>query len=169
MGTIAFAVVVLGAVLIAANFSYGLVHETAHALVVKALGGQVFGIYVNPFGLDAFTEHSQMAGPSFILIELAGLGATTIAAIFLTMIGKEAVPAFFALRTAIYALNYAPGTDISNVYYAFGNATWAISAAILAINLIALAYVLGRRYAPPTLTSLFSSLSREYPAHNSGE
>ena len=168
MGTIGLAAIVLVAVLLAANFGYGLIHETAHALVVKALGGQVFDLDVNPFGLDAYTEHTQVAGPGFVFLELAGLCATTITAVFLAMIGKEAVPAFFALRTAIYVLNYAPGTDISNVYTGVGTATFAISAAILVINLVVIAYAL-HRHIVPSLTGLFASLSRGYLARNSGE
>lgn len=40
-------------ILWAANIAYGIVHESAHAVVVDALGGQVYDIYVNTMGTDA--------------------------------------------------------------------------------------------------------------------
>lgn len=167
VGSIAFAIFALAAVLITANFGYGLIHETAHAVAVKALGGEVFEIYVNPLGLDAYMQHSPVAGAGFIALELAGLCATTMVAIILAISGKEVVSAFFALRTAIYALNYAPGTDIANVYATIGNAAFTISAVVLIVNLLALSFAFRGRAAP--LTDLFASLSRGRPQHNSGE
>jgi hypothetical protein len=164
---VALAVTIFVAILFVSNFGYGLIHETAHALIVEVLGGKLYGIYVNPLGLDAYTEHSQLGGPGFIILEMAGLCATTLVALILTAMGKEVIPAFFALRTAIYALNYTPGTDISNVYLVMGDITFAISVTILAINGFALAVALRHRTA--NLKDLFSSLSRGRSARNSGE
>jgi len=55
-------ILALALILWAANFSYGFIHEAGHALVIKTLGGQVFEIYVNPLGTDAYTLHSFISG-----------------------------------------------------------------------------------------------------------
>jgi hypothetical protein len=127
----------------------------------------VLGIYVNPLGLDAYTEYSPATGTGLVAIELAGLLATTIVAALLTVAGKEVVPAFFALRTAVYAVNYAPGTDIANLYGTVGNAAFAISVVVMMINVAAIAFALRHRLTAPK--DLFSSLSRGHSLHNSGE
>ena len=167
VGSIAIALLTLAAVLTAANFCYGLVHESAHAVAVEALGGEVFALYVNPIGLDAYMEHSEVAGPGYIVLELAGLCATTIIAVILAIAGKEALPAFFALRTAIYSMNYSPGTDIANLQAVLGSDTSLISIVLVTVNVLAISLALRGRYAP--LTGLFSSLSRVRPRRNSGE
>ncbi|CAJ35555.1 hypothetical protein [Methanocella arvoryzae] len=167
VGSIAIATLSLAAVLIAANFCYGLIHESAHAVAVKALGGEVFALYVNPIGLDAYMEHSPVAGTGYIALELAGLCATTVAAVIIAMAGKEAVPAFFALRTTIYSMNYSPGTDMANLQAALGSDAFLISIVLVTVNALALAIALRGRYAP--LTGLFSSLWRGSPQRNSGE
>lgn len=167
MGRTAIAITALAIVLAAANYGYGLVHESAHGIVVSLAGGEVTGIYVNPLGLDAYIEYYLAAGPGLVAVELAGLIATTLVAALLMVAGKEAVPAFFALRTAIYAVNYAPGTDMANLYATGGNAVIAISGILVVINATVLAFALKRRVAAPK--SLFSSLWRGYPRHSSGE
>ncbi len=119
----------------AANISYGLVHEAAHALVVEMAGGQVYGLYVNPLGTDAYTTHSSVIGTAFLGLELAGMAVTTALA-FLTLLTDYApLPVFVALRTAIYALNYSPGTDISAIQQAAGGISILLSIIIVALNL----------------------------------
>lgn len=167
MERLAIAVTVGAALLLVANFGYGLIHECAHAALVEVLGGRLYGLYVNPLGLDAYTEHSPLGGIGYLALELAGLSATTIAALVLAGLGKEVVPAFFALRTAIYALNYSSGTDISNVYAALGDTTFLISLTFLAVNCLVLALAL--RHHAAVLKDLSSSLWRGRSPHNSGE
>ncbi len=167
VGRIALAVIALAIVVLAANYGYGLIHEAAHGAMVNLAGGEVFEIYVNPLGLDAYTEYSPATGTGLVAIDLAGLLATTLVAALLTIAGKEVVPAIFALRTAIYAINYAPGTDIANLYGTVGNAALAISIVIITINVAAIAFALRHRLATPK--DLFSSLSRGRSLHNSGE
>ena len=132
----AFAIVAFVFILWGANFSYGYIHEGGHALIVKMLGGQVYDIYVNPLGTDAYTSHSYINGTlSSASVELAGMAVTTLLA-FLTLLSDYApLPVFVALRTAIYALNYAPGTDIYEVHQLLGNASFLISALLVAANL----------------------------------
>lgn len=167
VGSIAVALLTLAAVLIAANYCYGLVHESAHAVAVKAQGGEVISMYVNPLGLDAYVQHSQIAGPGVVMVGLAGLCATTIIALIMAIAGKEIIPAFFGLRSAIYAVNYAPGTDISNLYATIGDFTYVLSIILAIGNLLALSLALRGRIAP--ITNLSASLLRGHPRHNSGE
>ena len=123
-------------VLYAANLSYGFIHEAAHALVIKTIGGQVYELYVNPLGTNAYTTHSYVSGEGGILsLELAGLAVTTALAFFTLLADYAPLPVFIALRTAIYALNYSPGTDISVVQQVLGNASLAISLLLVALNL----------------------------------
>ncbi len=120
----------------AANLSYGFLHEVGHALVVKTLGGQVYELYVNPFGTDAYTSHSYVGGTlDLISLEMAGMAVTTLLAFFTLLSDYTPLPVFIALRTAIYALNYAPGTDISTVQQAIGSSSLLLSALLVAVNL----------------------------------
>ncbi len=120
----------------AANMSYGFVHEAAHALVVKTLGGQVYELYVNPFGTDAYTIHSLINGVAGILsLELAGMALTTVLAFFTLLSDYAPLPLFVALRTAIYALNYSPGTDIATIQQTVGSSSLIISLFLVALNL----------------------------------
>ncbi len=120
----------------AANLSYGFIHEAAHALVVTSLGGQVYELYVNPFGTDAHTTHSYIAGEAGMLaLELAGMAVTTLLAYFTLLSGYAPLPAFIALRTAIYAMNYSQGTDIWAIQQALGNGSLIISLLLVALNL----------------------------------
>ena len=120
----------------AANLSYGFLHECGHAAVTLALGGQVYAIYVNPFGTDAYTLHSYVSGiPGNVVLELAGMAVTTTLGFFTLLSGYTPIPLFMALRTSIYALDYSPGTDISNVYQLIGGSTLLISAALVILNL----------------------------------
>jgi hypothetical protein len=120
----------------AANLSYGFIHEAAHALVIKTLGGQVYELYVNPLGTDAYTAHSYVAGPASVLsLELAGMAVTTLLAFFTLLSDYAPIPIFMALRTAIYALNYSPGTDIYAVQQVLGSGSMLISIVIVALNL----------------------------------
>jgi len=167
MYTLAIAALLFATMLYILNFAYGISHELAHALLVKALGGTVYDIYVNPFGMDAFTSHSPTTGVDFLLVELAGMGVTTIISLALTVAGRETIPAFFALRTLIYALDYTPGTDIANIQAALGNPTFAITTVLVAINLACIACALRRRILL-LLKDFSTSLSRERPVHNSG-
>ena len=74
----ALGILALVIILWAANISYGFVHEASHALIVKTLGGQVYELYVNPLGTDAYTTHSYIEGPAGTLaLELAGLHPRT--------------------------------------------------------------------------------------------
>ncbi|HTY91002.1 MAG TPA: hypothetical protein VMC84_07490 [Methanocella sp.] len=123
-------------ILWAANISYGYIHEAGHALVVKSLGGQVYEIYVNPLGTDAYTLHSYVSGIiGSVSVEMAGLVVTTLLAFFALISDYAPLPVFVALRTAIYALNYAPGTDIYEVHQLLGNASLLISAILVFLNL----------------------------------
>jgi hypothetical protein len=132
----ALSILVLALIIWAANFSYGYIHESAHALVVKSLGGQVYGIYVNPLGTDAYTLHSYVSGTlDSVSVEAAGLIMTTLLAFFTLLSDYAPLPVFMALRTAIYAINYAPGTDISNVYQMIGSGSLLISAVLIVLNL----------------------------------
>jgi hypothetical protein len=130
-------------VIYAANLSYGFLHETGHALVIKTLGGQVYDIYVNPLGTDAYTIHSYVTGtPDTVILELAGMAVTTALAFFTLLSGYTPLPLFIALRTSIYALNYDPGTDIYVVHQAIGNASMLFSFVIIALNLACAAIAL---------------------------
>jgi hypothetical protein len=120
----------------AANLSYGFLHECGHAVITMALGGQVYDIYVNPLGTDAYTLHSYVTGASGeVILELAGMAVTTALGFVTLWSGYTPLPLFMALRTSIYALDYSPGTDISNVYQILGGGTMLISVAIVALNL----------------------------------
>lgn len=133
----ALSILALAIILWAANFSYGYMHEAAHAVVVKTLGGEVYGIYVNPLGTDAYTLHSLISGtPGTISVELAGLVVTTLLAFFTLLSDYAPLPIFMALRTSIYALNYAPGTDIYVVGQLLGNGSLLISALLVSLNLL---------------------------------
>jgi hypothetical protein len=123
------------AVLFAANYGYGLAHEAAHAAVIDALGGHVSGIYVNALGTDAYIEHTPLAGTAdLVLVNVAGLAVTTALALVFAAAGQGLLATFLAARTAIYALNYTPGTDISTIYAVAGNASIFISLFVVAIN-----------------------------------
>ncbi len=123
-------------ILWAANLSYGFFHEAGHAVVVKALGGDVYDIYVNPFGTDAYTIHSFVSGAACtVLLEMAGMAVTTVMAFLSLYFGYTPLPLFFALRTSIYALNYEPGTDIYTIYQAIGNVSLLLSLALVVLNL----------------------------------
>lgn len=131
LGVLAFVLI-----LWAANMAYGFAHEAAHALVITGLGGQVFQIYVNPMGTDAYTLHSFVSGtPGMVIMELAGLTITTLLAFVLLVTDYAPLPLFMALRSAIYALNYAPGTDIFEVQRLIGGHSIAITALIVGLNL----------------------------------
>lgn len=120
----------------AANICYGYMHEAAHAFVVEALGGKVYEIYVNPLGTDAHTIHSAITGElDDILLELAGMIMTTGIAFMTLRMEYAPLTLFMSLRTSIYALNYAPGTDISNVYLMIGSASMLFSLLLVALNL----------------------------------
>ncbi len=132
----ALSMLLLAIILWAANYSYGFIHETAHALVVETLGGQVYGMYVNPLGTDAYTLHSFVSGTfGGVSVLLAGLVVTTIMAFFTLLSDYGPLPLFIALRTAIYSLNYAPGTDIYQVQQLLGNGSLLVSALLVTLNL----------------------------------
>jgi hypothetical protein len=123
-------------ILYAANLSYGFVHEAAHALVVKTFGGEVYELYVNPMGTDAYTVHSYISGlPGTISLEMAGMAVTTLLAFFMLLSDYAPLPLFMAVRTTIYSLNYSPGTDIYIVWQALGNGSYLLSAILVALNL----------------------------------
>jgi hypothetical protein len=128
-------VIALVFVMWAANLSYGFAHEAAHALVIKTLGGQVYEIYVNPFGTDAYTTHSFVTGMALIVLELAGMAVTTALAFFTLLSDYAPLPLFVALRTAVYALNYSPGTDIAAIRQALGGGSMPLSLLIVTLNL----------------------------------
>jgi len=162
------------ALLFIANYGYGLAHESAHAAVIDVLGGHVSAIYVDALGTDAYTEHTAVAGTAdLILVNAAGLCMTTVLALAFTALGQGLLATFLAGRTAIYAFNYAPGTDISTIHAAAGSISIALSLAIALVNIACICAVIGDRRAPATslrkrfTASLSSSLSRERPARNS--
>ncbi len=175
-GRLRLAVVVLSAaaLLFAANYGYGLAHEAAHAAVIDALGGHVSGIYVNPLGTDAYTEHTVVSGTAdLVLVNVAGLCMTTVLAFVFVALNQGLLATFLAGRTAIYALNYTPGTDISTIHAVTGSLSLALSLVMVVINLACI-YVVFRNNRTPAaavrkrLTAgLFSSLSRVRPARNS--
>jgi len=121
----------------AANIAYGIVHESGHAMVVEALGGHVYDIYVNTMGTDAFTIHSEMPGiDSGVLVEVAGMAMTTLLAFLSLFVGYAPLTWFIALRTTIYALNYDTSTDMSDIYRLIGHGSWVLSAVLVAMNLM---------------------------------
>jgi hypothetical protein len=137
-GRLRLAVVILSAaaLLFAANYGYGLAHEAAHAVVIDALGGHVSGIYVNPLGTDAYTGHTVVTGATdLVLVNVAGLCMTTMLAFVFMALNQGLLATFLAGRTAMYALNYTPGTDISTIYGVAGNASILISIFVVAINI----------------------------------
>ncbi len=127
------------ALLFVANAGYGLAHEAAHAAVIEAAGGHVYTIYVNAFGFDAYTEHSPLPGiVDLVLVNLAGLGMTSLLALASLAVGQELLAAFLAVRTLIYALDYAQGTDIATIHAAIGSPSLGISTLIVVVNLVCL-------------------------------
>jgi hypothetical protein len=122
------AILLAAALLFIANAGYALAHEAAHAAVIEAAGGHVYTIYVNVFGLDAYTEHTPLPGiADLLLVNLAGLCMTSLLALVFTIAGKGLLSAFLAVRTVIYALDFAPGTDIATIYTALGPLALGIS------------------------------------------
>ena len=162
------------ALLFLANYGYGLAHEAAHAVVIDALGGHVSRIYVNALGTDAYTEHTAISGTTdLVLVNAAGLCMTTVLALAFAALNQGLLATFLAGRTAIYAFNYTPGTDISTIHAAAGSLSLALSLAIVVINLACL-YAVFRNSGVPAaalkkrLTAgLSSSLSRVRQARNS--
>jgi hypothetical protein len=59
---------------------------------------------------------------------------TVLASVFAAM-NQGLISAFLAGRTAIYALNYSPGTDISTIHAVAGQTSIFISLFVVAINL----------------------------------
>jgi hypothetical protein len=126
-----------------ANYGYGLAHEAAHAAVIDALGGHVSGIYVDALGIDAYTEHTAVSGTTdLVLVNAAGLCMTTVLALAFTAMNQGLLAAFLAGRTAIYAFNYTPGTDISTIHAVAGQTSIFISLFLVAINLACIYIVL---------------------------
>ena len=120
----------------AANIAYGIAHESGHAVVVEALGGHVYDIYVNTMGTDAFTVHSEIPGINTgVLVEVAGMVVTTLLAFISLFTNYAPLTWFLTLRTSIYALNYDAGTDIYNIHQLIGSGSWLISALMVALNL----------------------------------
>ncbi len=134
-------VITAALLLFVANCGYGLAHEAAHAAVIDSTGGHVYGIYVNVFGTDAYTEHTVISDTSdIVLVNVAGIGVTTLLAIGFAIAGQSLLAAFLAARTSIYALNYSPGTDISTIYATVGSLSVALSLLIVAVNLACICY-----------------------------
>jgi hypothetical protein len=161
------------ALLFIANFGYGLAHEAAHAVVINALGGHVYGIHVNLLGTDAYTEHTAVSGTtSLVLVNVAGLCTTTALALAFTAAGQGLLATFLAARTAIYALNYTPGTDVYTIHAVAGDLSVALSLLLVAVNLACICAVAADRRTPVELAikrltaGLSSSLSRARPARN---
>jgi hypothetical protein len=170
---IAWTVVVTAVALLAANFGYGLAHEAAHATVIDAVGGHVYGIYVNAFGTDAYTEHTVIPDATdLVLVNVAGLCMTSLLAFVFAVAGQGLLAAFMGIRTSIYALNYAPGTDISTIHATVGSLSVALSLLLVAINLTCVFYAvtgMSERLMPARkrlIAGLSSSLSRARPVHN---
>ncbi len=136
-------ILVAALILFAGNYGYGLAHEAAHAAIIDSLGGHVYGIYVNVFGTDAYTEHTVLTNNAdLVLVNIAGLSMTSLLAIVSAIAGQKLLAVFLAARTSIYAINYAPGTDISTIYAAVGNISMALSVFIVAVNLACIAYAI---------------------------
>jgi len=150
-GRLRLAAIVLfaAALLFVANYGYGLAHEGAHAAVIDALGGHVSGIYVNALGTDAYTEHTVVSGTAdLVLVNVAGLGMTTALALVFAAANQGLLSTFLAGRTAIYALNYTPGTDISTIHAAVGSLSLALSLVIVGVNLACIYMVLKNNRLP---------------------
>jgi hypothetical protein len=134
-------ILVVALILFAGNYGYGLAHEAAHAAVIETLGGHVYRIYVNVLGTDAYTEHTVLTNNAdLVLVNLAGLFMTSLLAVVFAAAGQGLLAAFLAVRTSIYAINYAPGTDVSTIYTAIGNLSMALSLFIVAVNLACICY-----------------------------
>ncbi|MDI6896175.1 hypothetical protein [Methanocella conradii] len=151
-------------ILWAANVSYGFLHEAAHAITVKMLGGQVYEIYVNPLGTDAYTVHSSVSGVADTLsLEVAGMAMTTLLAFITLLSDYKPIPIFMAMRTAIYALNYSPGTDIHAIQQAIGAGAILVTALLVALNLACAAIAMTamiKSAKTPTVKAFSSSLGR---------
>lgn len=169
--SIARAIFIAAALLFVSNFGYGLIHESAHAVVVEAEGGQVYGIFVNPVGIDAYTEHSPVSGTSdIVLLNMAGIGVTTLLAAFFMLSGNSIITVFLAGRTAIYALNYTPGTDVSTIYAALGTPALVLSLIIAGINVACICSALGPVRLTKRISAVLSSfLWHVRPANNNAE
>ncbi|WP_230740745.1 hypothetical protein [Methanooceanicella nereidis] len=163
-----FKVMCLVLALWAANILYGYVHECAHAVIVKAFEGQVYGIYVNYFGLDASTTHTAIKDDSgMILLYMAGLAMTTVLAFATLLIDAGPVTLFIAVRTSLYALNYTPGTDVSLLYSLIGSSSYLISVGLIALNLTCAALCITYMFNDQALSGPSSSLLRGLLSHNS--
>jgi hypothetical protein len=156
-------------ILWAANILYGFLHEAAHALAIIMLGGQVYEIYVNPLGTDAYTVHSCVSGvANTIFLEAAGMAATTLLAFITLQAGYRPVPMFIAMRTAIYSLNYSPGTDIQAIQQAIGAGAVLITLLLVALNLACIAIAISSIIKSPetSMVKESSSSSGRVPLQN---
>jgi hypothetical protein len=154
-------------ILWAANIVYGIVHESAHAVVVEAFGGHVYDIYVNTMGTDAYTIHSEMSGiDSGVLVEVAGMVVTTLLAFISIFAGYAPLTWFLALRTSLYALNYETGTDISDIHRLIGSGSWLISAILVALNLTCILISLKIAFTKTSEAAASSSSSAHVPLSN---
>ena len=123
------------AIIISANIMYGYLHETGHAIAVEALGGHVYGMYVNLEGTDAYTLHSTIGGiDQGVLVEAAGMAVTTLLGFLSLYFGYGPLTWFLALRTSLYAINFDPGTDISNIQTLIGPGALLMTGLIIALN-----------------------------------
>lgn len=148
-------------ILWAANMLYGLAHEAAHAGIVEALGGQVYSLYVNPLGTNAYTAHSALSGTGGeMFLMVAGLAMTTLCAFLSLFTGYAPLTWFFSLRTTIYSLNYAPGTDLYNLQQLMGSGSMLVSAALVALNLTCALIALKMAFRKPVTTSASSPHAR---------
>ncbi|HEY3422695.1 MAG TPA: hypothetical protein VGK13_06005 [Methanocellaceae archaeon] len=155
-------------ILWAANIVYGIVHESGHAIVVEVLGGHVYDIYVNTWGTDAFTIHSEIPGiDGGVLVQVAGMVVTTLFAFISLFAGYAPLTWFLTLRTSIYALNYDAGTDISDIHRLIGSGSWLISAILVALNLVCVLISLKIAFRETAGDAASSSSSAHAPlSHN---
>ena len=155
-------------ILWAANLAYCLIHETAHAVIAVAAGGEVYGVYVNALGDKGHTIYSPLDNPmTMAAVYAAGTATTTLLALGTLWLDITPVTMLFAIRTSLSALNYSPGTDMAMVQALAGETSIYLSIVLIIINTAVVMWCLKKPYSK--LINAFSSLWRARPEHNSPE
>ena len=134
-------VIAVALLLFVANCGYGLAHEAAHAAVIDALGGHVYGIYVNVFGTDAYTEHTVISDTAdLVLVNVAGTLHDDGACHCLRNRRPEPAGCVPGGEDIDLRAQLRPGTDISTIYATVGSLSVALSLLIVAVNLACICY-----------------------------
>jgi len=143
--------VIAAMLMFAVNYGYVLIHEVAHAAVVMMFGGHVYGINVSDLGMGGYTEHMIMkTGAEIVLVSIAVLFATSLLAIIFALAGKCLLAVFVSIRTSVYAIDYAQGTDMSNIHCVIGDLSIVLSVLIVAANLACICYAVRNRQEKQT-------------------